>query len=281
MIDNDFLMEYADILCNVERPSRYIGGEFGSYNKDFKKAKGKFLFAFPDKYEIGISNFGHKIIYDLINKNEHLMCDRVYAPDKDFLNLLRENNKTLYALESKRKVNEFDIVGFGLQYEMSYTTVLKMLEISNIPIYSKDRNDNHPLILAGGPCASNPMPMSEFIDIFVIGDGEEVDIEILEKYIELKGRCSRKQIIEELSKIQGVYAPSVNNSAIKRISQLTLENHPVISPIPHFTSVQDRATVELRRGCGRLCRFCQASHINLPIRERKKDDIVKIAKKYV
>lgn len=281
MIDDKFLNEYGDILYQIERPSRYIGDEFGSYDKDFSLAKGKFLFAFPDKYEIGISNFGHKIIYDLINKKENLLCDRIYAPDKDFVNLLSKNNLSLYALESKRKPIEFDVVGFALQYEMCYSTVLKMLEISNIPVLNKDRTDIHPIILAGGPCTSNPAPMSDFIDVFIIGDGEDVNIEVLEKVISLKGKIPRVEIIKELAKIQGVYAPSVENNATKRIAELTLDNHPIKSPIPHFTSVHDRAIVELRRGCGRLCRFCQASHINLPIRERKKDDVITLAKEYV
>lgn len=280
MIDDNFLEEYGDILYKTERPSRYIGDEYGCYDKDFDSADVKFLFAFPDKYEIGISNFGHKIIYDLINKKPNFLCDRIYAPDVDFINLLKENNKTIYALESKRKPIEFDMIGFGLQYEMSYTTVLKMLELSNIPVLSSERNEAHPIILAGGPCTSNPTPMKKFIDIFVIGDGEEVNIEILEKLQQLKGK-PRFEIIKELAKIEGVYAPIVDNETSKRIARLTLENHPINSPIPHFASVHDRAVVELRRGCGRLCRFCQASHINLPIRERKKEDIVKIAKEYV
>ena len=280
MIDDKFLEEYGNILYKTERPSRYIGDEYGSYDKDFDKAEVKFLFAFPDKYEIGVSNFGHKILYDLINKKDNLLCDRIYAPDSDFIELLKENNKSIYALESKRKPKEFDMIGFGLQYEMSYTTVLKMLELSDIPVLSSERNDKHPIILAGGPCTSNPAPMKKFIDVFVIGDGEEVNIEILEKLAELKGK-PRLEIIQELSKIKGVYAPIVDNIATKRIAQLTLDNHPINSPIPHFASVHDRAVVELRRGCGRLCRFCQASHINLPIRERKKEDIVKIAKEYV
>lgn len=280
MIDDNFLAEYENILQQIERPSRYIGDEYGSYDKDFNSTEGKFLFVFPDKYEIGISNFGHKIIYDLINKRKNLLCDRLYAPDKDFLELLEKNNKEIYALESKRKPKEFDIIGFGLQYEMCYTTVLKLLEMSNIPIFNKDRIDSHPIIIAGGPCTSNPKPINKFIDIFIIGDGEDVNIEVLEKYIELKNKLPRNEIIKELAKIEGVYAPLVDNKANKRIAQLTYENHPINSPIPHFASVHDRAIIELRRGCARLCRFCQASHINLPIRERKKDDIVKLAKEY-
>ena len=281
MIDDNFLAEYENLLYQTERPSRYIGDEYGSYDKDFNLAEGKFLFVFPDKYEIGISNFGHKIIYDLINKRKNLLCDRLYAPDKDFSELLKKNDKEIYALESKRKPKEFDIIGFGLQYEMCYTTVLKLLEMSDIPIFNKDRDNSHPIIMAGGPCTSNPKPLAKFIDIFVIGDGEDVNIEILEKYIELKNKLPRNEIIKELAKIEGVYAPIVDNKANKRIAQLTYENHPINSPIPHFASIHDRAIIELRRGCGRLCRFCQASHINLPIRERKKEDIVKLAKEYV
>lgn len=281
MEDKTFIEEYGNILYSTERPARYTGGEYGSYNKDFDKAKGRFLFAFPDKYEIGISNFGHKIIYDLINKDPDLMCDRLYAPDKDFIDLLKKNSKPLYALESKRKPIEFDIIGFGEQYEMCYTTILKMLELSNIPIFSKERNNTHPIILAGGPCTSNPAPMNKFIDIYIIGDGEEVNIEVLKRYIELKNTVQRADIIKELAKIEGVYSPIFPKRTFKRTAKLTIENHPTSSPIPHFSSVQDRAVIEIRRGCGRLCRFCQASHINLPIRERKKEDIVKITKEYV
>ncbi len=281
MIDDNFLDKYSDILYQTERPSRYIGDEFGSYDKDFNSVETKFLFVFPDKYEIGISNFGHKIIYDLTNKKENMLCDRLYAPDKDFIALLEQNNLPLYALESKRKPIEFDCIGFGLQYELSYTTVLKILELSGIPLFSKERDNSHPLILAGGPCTSNPKPMSPFIDVFIIGDGEDVNIEVLEKFSKLKTKLKRREILLELSKIQGVYVPIANNYTTKRIAQLTFENHPISSPIPHFASVQDRAVVELRRGCGRLCRFCQASHINLPIRERKKEDVVKLAQHYV
>ena len=281
MINEEFLNKYEPLLQAVERPSRYIGDEFGSYNKDFNSAAAKFLFAFPDKYEIGISNFGHKIIYDLINKKEGLLCDRIYAPDKDFVEMLEKNNLPLYGLETKKEPKEFDIIGFGLQYEMCYTTVLKMLELSNIPVLSKERDENDPLILAGGPCTSNPEPVSDFFDIFIIGDGEEVNIEVLEKYAQLKNKLKRNEIIKELSKIEGVYAPIIGNFARKRIAQLNYQNHPTNSPIPHFTSVQDRAVIELRRGCGRLCRFCQASHINLPVRERKKEDIIALTKEYV
>lgn len=279
MIDDNFLKEYSQILYKTERPSRYIGDEFASYDKNFDNSDVKFLFAFPDKYEIGISNFGHKIIYDLINKKEGFLCDRIYAPDFDFINLLDKYNKKIYALESKRKPKDFDVIGFSLQYEMSYTTVLKMLELFDIPLFSKDRNGSCPIILAGGPCCANPYPMIPYIDIFVIGDGEEVNIEVLEVIKNNKNK-KREEILKKLSEIEGIFAPGYNQRAKKRVAELTFENHPKNSPIPHFASIHDRAVVELRRGCGRLCRFCQASHINLPIRERKKEDIIKLAEEY-
>ncbi len=279
MIDDNFLKEYSQILYKTERPSRYIGDEFASYDKNFDNSDVKFLFAFPDKYEIGISNFGHKIIYDLINKKEGFLCDRIYAPDFDFINLLDKYNKKIYALESKRKPKDFDVIGFSLQYEMSYTTVLKMLELFDIPLFSKDRNGSCPIILAGGPCCANPYPMIPYIDIFVIGDGEEVNIEVLE-VIKNNKNNKREEILKKLSEIEGIFAPGYNQRAKKRVAELTFENHPKNSPIPHFASIHDRAVVELRRGCGRLCRFCQASHINLPIRERKKEDIIKLAEEY-
>jgi len=279
MIDDKFLNEYESILHNVERPSRYIGDEFGSYNKDFNKSLCRILLAFPDKYEIGISNFGHKILYDVINKNENYLCDRLYAPDIDFVELLKKNNKCLYGLETKRLANEFDIIAFGIQYEMCYTTILKMLELSLIPIKSSERKNEDPLIIAGGPCVSNPSVMSKFIDVFLIGDGEDLILEVIELKNKLRA-CTRNELLKELSNIDGVYCPKYPKKTTKRVAELTFDNHPINSPIPHFTSIHDRAIVELRRGCARLCRFCQASHINLPVRERSKEDIVELAKIY-
>ncbi len=276
----NFFEEYQEILYNCEKPSRYTGGEFLSAEKDFDKSDVRFLLAFPDKYEIGISNFGHKILYHVINSKENFMADRVYAPENDFKDLLKANNKLLYGLDSKRSVKDFDLVAFGLQYELAYTTVLAMLEMSDIPVYSKDRTDDDPVIMAGGPCVFNPNPMIDFIDLFSIGDGEEVLIEVCNKYNELKGQ-SRDKILEELSKIEGIYCPKYSKTVTKRVAELKLENHPTTSPIPHFASVQDRAVIEIRRGCARLCRFCQSAHTNLPVRERDKEEVIKIAKEYV
>ena len=279
----DFLDEYSPVLYNCERPSRYIGGEFLSIKKDFNNADVKILMAFPDKYEIGISNFGHKILYHIINNEENMLADRIYAPEKDFCELLEKYNKPLYSLDSKKPLNDFDFIGFALQYEMSYTTILKMLDMGKIPVLSKDRTKENPIIFAGGPCAYNPNPLSRFIDLFLIGDGEDVIIEIAKLYEKIK-YLDRNEILKKLCQIEGVYSPmhSPENEVIKkRIFNLKYEAHPVKSPIPHSQSVHDRATIEIRRGCGRLCRFCQSAHTNLPIRERKKEDIISLVKDYV
>lgn len=276
----DFLEEYACILQQCEKPSRYIGNEYLSFEKDFDKAKVRVLFAFPDKYEIGISNFGFKILYHILNSSKDFLADRLYAPDLDFLNLLKENNKGLYSLEQKKPVSNFDFVAFGLQYELSYTTVLKMLEMSNVPIFSKDRGDSCPIICAGGPCAYNPNALIDFIDLFFIGDGEDVFLEVCKKYEVLKN-SGRENILKELSKIEGVYSPKYSDKVKKRTCELKIEYAPTASPIPHFASIHDRATVEIRRGCARLCRFCQSAHTNLPIRERPKEDVISLVKEYV
>lgn len=280
MKSQEFLDEYAQILHSCERPSRYIGGEFLSANKDFYSAKARVAFVFPDKYEIGISNFGHKILYHIVNSNEKYMADRAYAPDKDFLELVKKEGKALYALESKVSLREFDFLGFALQYEMSYTTVLKLLECSGVPVLNDDRGDCDPIIFAGGPCAYNPLALCKFIDLFLIGDGEEVTLEILDKYLTLKD-LPRDVVLKELSKINGVFCPKYPQKTVKRIFIPDKKSHPTKSPVSHFVSVHDRATVEIRRGCGRLCRFCQSAHTNLPVRERNKEDIISLACDYV
>lgn len=278
--NKEFFNLYNEVLYKCERPSRYIGGEFLSAKNNFKTAKVKIALAFPDKYEIGISNFGHKILYHIINSTPNFLADRIYAPECDFRDLLIENKRELYALDTKEPLKSFDFIGFALQYELSYTTLLAMLEMSNIPVLSSDRVDTDPIILAGGPCAYNPKPMEKFIDLFIIGDGEDVVLELFEKYETLKGK-PRAVILEELSKLVGVYSPKFSTNVKKRIAQLEKNSAPTKSPIPHFVSVHDRATVEIRRGCARLCRFCQSAHTNLPIRERQKEDVITLVKDYV
>ncbi len=272
-----FFNKYHESLFKCSKPYQYVGGEYLSHNKDFDSAKVRFALAFPDKYEIGISNLGVRVLYELINQQHDYMCDRVYAPEPDF------NPFPLYALESKRAIKDFDAVGFSLQYEMAYPTVLKMLEMSGIPYRNEDRTDDDPIIIAGGPCAYNPLPLSDFIDVFMIGDGEDSIIEVCKILEQTKG-LPRAERIKALCKGENSGRWGVNGGTSgvkKRIAQLDYETALKTYPIPFSSSIQDRAVVEIRRGCGRMCRFCQPGHVTLPIREREADDIIKISKELV
>ena len=267
------------LLYNVKKPYQYVGSEYLSYNKDFNSTEVKIAFAFPDKYEIAISNLGQKILYDVVNSDDRFMADRVYAPDWDYRDELIKNNLPLLTLESKKKLKDFDFVGFSLQYELAYPTVLEMLRLSDIPLLREERSENEPIIMAGGPCCFNPRPMQNFIDIFMIGDGEELLIEILEAYKALKKQGKNKvEIIKVLSKLEGVFAPQEQNKTKKRIFDISKLNKAPKAPVPYSSSVHDRTIIEIRRGCGRMCRFCQAGHVNLPIRERKAQDIIDMVK---
>lgn len=271
-----FYNKYHESLFRCTKPYQYVGGEYLSKNKDFDSAKVRFALAFPDKYEIGISNLGVRVLYELINNEKDYMCDRVYAPEPDF------KPYPLYALESKRALKDFDAVGFSLQYEMAYPTILKMLEMADIPYKNEDRTDKDPIIIAGGPCAFNPLPVSDFIDVFMIGDGEDSIIEVC-KILEETKDLPRVDRIKALcdGENSGRWSKLVGGNVKKRIAQLTYETAPKSYPIPFSSSIQDRAVVEIRRGCGRMCRFCQPGHVTLPIRERSADDIIKITKELV
>ena len=268
---NCFFRNQHKALYHSTKPYQYVGGEFLSYNKDFDSASVRFAFVFPDKYEIGISNLGVRIIYDRVNKIDRFMADRAYAPEPDF------KPEFLYGVESKRALKDFDGIGFSLQYELSYPTVLKMLEMSGISIKNSERAENEPIVFAGGPCTFNPLPMSDFIDVFCIGDGEDMMVDVCKILEQTKGK-PRKERIKELCKIEGCWGVNSEGNVNKRISQLTLENASTSYPIPFSSSVHDRAIVEIRRGCGRMCRFCQPGHVTLPIREREAKDIIKITK---
>lgn len=271
-----FFRKYHQSLYNCTKPYQYVGGEYLSHNKDFNSAKVRFALAFPDKYEIGISNLGVRVLYELINNQKEFMCDRVYAPEPDF------TPETLYGVESKQALKEFDAVGFSLQYEMAYPTVLKMLEMSSIPYRNCERGEDDPIIFAGGPCAFNPLPLSEFIDVFMIGDGEDSIIEVC-KILEETKDLPRSERIKKLCEGEnsGRWSASIGGKVKKRIAQLTYETAPKSYPIPFSSSIQDRAVVEIRRGCGRMCRFCQPGHVTLPIRERSAEEIIKISKELV
>ena len=291
---NCFFRDQQEALYKATKPYQYVGGEFLSYNKDFDKAKVRFAFVFPDKYEIGISNLGVRVIYDRVNvfkrsidgTNEiesPFMADRAYAPEPDF------KPEFLYGVESKRALKDFDGVGFSIQYELSYPTVLKMLEMSGITVRNDERRDDEPIVLAGGPCCYNPLPMCEFIDVFCIGDGEEMMVDVCASLERTKG-LPRRERIEDLCKIKGCWnaqtpLPQGSMGAYrpveKRLAPLTLESASTSYPIPFSSSVHDRAIVEIRRGCGRMCRFCQPGHVTLPVRERSAEDIIKITKELV
>lgn len=271
---NCFFREQRENLFNCTKPYQYVGGEFLSYNKDFNSSDVRVALAFPDKYEIGISNLGVRVLYEIINKVDGYMADRVYAPEPDYL------VPSLYGLESKENLKEFDAIGFSIQYEMAYPTILKMLEMSQIPYKNKYRDDSDPIIFAGGPCTYNPLPMADFIDFFVIGDGEDVILEVCEVLKNTKN-FPRAKRMQEIAKIEGVWAKGYNAKVNKRIAALSVDTAPVSYPIPYSSSVQDRAVIEIRRGCGRMCRFCQPGHVTLPIRERSGEEIVGITKELV
>jgi radical SAM-linked protein len=271
---NCFFRDQHEALFKACKPYQYVGGEFLSYNKDFDSADLRFAFVFPDKYEIGISNLGVRIIYDRVNSQAGMLADRAYALEPDFV------PESLYGVESKRALNEFDGIGFSLQYELSYPTVLKMLEMSHISIRNSERGEDEPIVFAGGPCAFNPLPLAEFIDVFTIGDGEEMMVDVCNVLKETKG-LPRKERIKELCKIKGCWSLGINPTVEKRLAPLTLEYASTAYPIPFSSSVHDRAVVEIRRGCGRMCRFCQPGHVTLPVRERSAEDIIKITKELV
>ena len=239
---NCFFRQYHDALYNCTKPYQYVGGEFLSHNKDFDSAKVRFAFAFPDKYEIGVSNLGVRVLYELINRHEGYMCDRVYAPEPDF------KPEPLYGLESKRPIKDFDAVGFSIQYEMSYPTILKMLEMAQIPYKNTDRTEDDPIIIGGGPCAYNPLPVAEFLDVFMIGDGEDSIIEVCEILEKTKG-LPRKERIKALveGENSGRWSLLAGGKVKKRIAQLDYERALKSYPIPFSSSVHDRAIVEIRR----------------------------------
>ncbi len=283
-------------LLSVQKPARYIGGEYGCVIKDKEKVDVRFAFCFPDTYDVGMSHLGMKILYGLKNSVENFWCERVFAPELDFEKIMRENDIPLYGLESLDPIKEFDFVGFTLQYELCYTTVLNMLDLAQIPVYSKDRDDSHPIVIAGGPCVCNPEPLADFIDLFMIGEGEELNIELMHLMEEHKKKgFSRKAFLDEAVKIQGVYCPAMydveynDNGTVKSITSNGVAPQKVTKRIiadfdkvyypdnfvmPFSEIVHDRAIVEVLRGCIRGCRFCQAGYIYRPFREKEKDTII-------
>ncbi|MBI4688509.1 MAG: TIGR03960 family B12-binding radical SAM protein [Nitrospirae bacterium] len=272
-------------IAFFQKPSRYIGSEVNIIRKD---APIKIALCFPDTYEIGMSHLGLKILYSIINDIPNASAERVFAPWIDYEGYLRKNGSLLTSLENKRPLKDFDILGFSLQYELSYTNVLNMLELGGIPLRAEDRDDSHPLVIAGGPCTTNPAPLSPFIDAFVIGDGEDVIREIIDLYSRVKGQGSRgkrEELLKELSMLEGVYVPSVhsNGHKIKRriVEDLNSAPFPVKPVVPFSQVIHDRAVIEIARGCTRGCRFCHAGMIYRPLRERSLEKTLEIAQKTI
>lgn len=283
------------ILLNVQKPGRYTGGELNSVIKDKDKVDIRFAFCFPDVYEVGMSHLGMKILYSQFNEREDIWCERVFAPWTDMEEQMRKNNIPLYALESGDSLDKFDFIGFTLQYELSFTNILYMLELGNIPLLSKDRHDLFNIVVAGGPCACNPEPLADFIDLFFIGEGEEVDLEVMDLYKQCRANGETKQqFLEKAAQIQGVYVPSLydveynddgtiksfipqNNApaVIKKRIITDLDNlyYPESFVVPSIEIVHDRAMAEIFRGCIRGCRFCQAGFLYRPVREKSPEVI--------
>ena len=281
------------ILKSVEKPGRYSAGEFGQIIKDKKDIKARWAFCFPDTYEIGMSNLGVRILYGALNQEKDIWCERVYAPWTDMQEKMREHNIALTAHESGDKVSEFDIVGFTLQYEMCYTTVLKMLELSGLPLYARDRDDEMPIIIGGGPCAYNPEPVADFFDCFSIGEGEDMLVEFTKLYIKMKesGNYSKREFLHEAARtIGGLYVPSfydvsynddgtikeyrpIYDDIPKRVTKRIMTDmdksyFPDKVVMPYIETVHDRIMLEVYRGCIRGCRFCQAGMVYRPVREK-------------
>ena len=291
------------ILQTVTKPARYTGGELNAVHKNHEEQKCTFALSMPDVYEVGMSNLGLKILYEVLNNREDTVAERVYAPWLDMEEKMRENNIPLYALESFTPIKEFDFLGFSLQYEMIYTNVLNMLDLSNIPIYSSERSESDPFVVGGGPCVYNVEPVADFFDFFVVGEGEEILNEVVDTFIAWKeeGRPdSRKGLLTRLAKLDGIYVPSFyepqynEDGTFKELKILQAEAKPVINKrviknfreaiavkkpvVPYIGIVHDRIMLELFRGCTRGCRFCQAGIAYRPVRERTASRLHEIAK---
>ena len=287
------------VLPKVQKPARYVGGEYNQIIKDKQKVDLRIAFCFPDVYEIGMSNLGMRILYGVFNEMDGVWCERVFSPLGDMEEEMRKNGIPLYALESGDPVNQFDIVAFSIGYEMAYTTVLNMLDLSNIPLRAKDRDDSHPLIIAGGTCCYNPEPIADFFDLFILGEGEEVDAELAELYRKCrKEGMSKNCFLKEAAKIQGIYVPSLydveynRDGTVKKytpkdnapervrkriVNDFNTSYFPGKMIVPNTEIVHDRVVLELFRGCIRGCRFCQAGYVYRPVRPRSSGRLIEQA----
>lgn len=287
--------EVEKILQYVQKPARYVGGELNSVIKDADKVDIRYAFCFPDIYEIGMSHLGMKILYGLVNEREDAWCERVFAPDIDMEEQMRKHNVPLFALESGDYIKDFDMIGFTLMYELCYTNVLNMLDLAGIPLYSKDRTELAPIICVGGPCACNPEPIADFVDIVFLGDGEESTNAVIDLLKECKKKgATKKEFLLKAKDITGVYVPSFYkdsynddgtlkelkpiNDAPEKVKKSIVSDmnkcyYPKEFVVPFISIVHDRAVEEIFRGCIRGCRFCQAGFIYRPIREKSVETI--------
>jgi len=272
-MNEKIMSKITNLLLYVQKPARYTGNEYGIPDKDFVGSRTRFALVFPDVYEIGMSNHAIKILYSALNKEENISCERVFHPWIDFEQLMLKENIPLFSLETFTPVKNFDIIGFTIPYEILATNVLNILKLSCIPLKSSKRDDNFPIIIAGGNGITNPLPFLPFIDAFFFGDGDTAIVEIARCISTVETKIEK---LQTLSKIPGIFIPSINNTNIKRHIECNLDfiDAKVSFPVPSIQVVQDRVAVEISRGCSHGCRFCQAGYLYRPVRERSISNII-------